>query len=148
MTDEETSAPSTMPTIEQTGFQLESSSEPVSIPATSSSPATYGLQLVISSRSPTLVVNSESMITNPNSLIASTLVFIKIPLHLSSVLSVPLAVVPVTTSTIVTTKLPETFPSKLTHSPGVIEVEKEFMVEIIDAFYKSLKRCISLVLSQ
>jgi len=44
-----------------------------------------------------------------------------------------------TPSVIVTTKLPKTSPSKHTRSPGVIEVEKEFMVEMIDAFYKSLK---------
>ena len=44
-----------------------------------------------------------------------------------------------------TTKLPETS-AKLTHSPGVIEVEKQFVAEMIDTFYKSLKWCISLVL--
>ena len=41
---------------------------------------------------------------------------------------------PATPSTIVTTKLLGTSPSKLTRSPGVIKVEKEFVVEIIEIF--------------
>ena len=48
-------------------------------------------------------------------------------------------------SKIVSTKLPETSPSKLTRSPGVIEVEA-FVAEIIDTLYKTLKLCISLLL--
>jgi len=64
-------------------------------------------------------------------------------LHVSSV---ALTTAPAIPSTIVTITPPETSPSKLTSSPGVIEVEKEFVAEMIDTFYKSLKRCISLVL--
>ena len=139
VTDGAASAPSAMPTIEQTGFQLEFTSEPVFIPATSSGLAIFGLQLAVSSRSPTLVIDPDSMITSLTSLVASTLVSMKTPSRLSFVPSVPLTVALVTPSTIVTTKLPETSPSKLTRSPGVIEVEKEFMAEIIDTFYKSLK---------
>jgi len=39
----------------------------------------------------------------------------------------------------VTTKLTETSSVKVTQSPGVIEVEKEFVAEMVDIFYKSLK---------
>ena len=73
-----------------------------------------------------LVVDPDSMITSPTSLVASTLVSMKTPPQLQSVPSILLMVVPATRLTIVTTKLPETSPSKLTRSPGVIEVEKEF----------------------
>jgi len=85
------------------------------------------------------------MITTRTSLVASTLVSMKTPLRLSSVFSVPLMVAPVMPSMIVTTKGTETSPSRLTRSPGVIEVEKEFLAEMIATFYKSL-RCISLLL--
>ena len=34
----------------------------------------------------------------------------------------------------------------ITHAPGVIEAEKEFVAEIVDSFYKSLKRSIVLIL--
>jgi len=132
--------------MEQIGLQLESTSRLISILAIFSDPDTSGLQLVISSRSPTLVVHLDSMITSPTSLVASTLVYMKTFLRLPSISSVPLMVGPVTPSMIVTTKLPETSPSKPTRSSGVIDVEKEFVAEMIDTFYKSLKRCISLVL--
>ena len=47
---------------------------------------------------------------------------------------------------IMTTKPMETSLLGLTCSPGVIEVEKEFMAKMVDNFFKSLKRCILLVL--
>ena len=128
-------------TIEQTELQLESVNGPVLIPATSSALVTSGLQLIISSRSPTLVVDPNSVIISPTSLVASTIISIKIPLRLPFVSSIPLTAAPVTPSMIVTTKVTETSPSR-PRSPRVIEVEKEFVVEIIDAFYKSLKQCI------
>ena len=40
----------------------------------------------------------------------------------------------------------EVLSSVITRSPGVIEAEKEFMVKIVDIFYKSLKRSIALIL--
>ena len=93
-----------------------------------------------------LVVYPDLMITSPTSLVASTLVSMKTPQRLPSVSSVLLTVAPVTLLTFVTTKLLEASPSRLTRSPGVKEVEKEFVAEMIDTFYKSLERCISLVL--
>ena len=38
-----------------------------------------------------------------------------------------------------TVKLVEVLSSGITHSPGVIEAEKEFIAEMADIFYKSLK---------
>jgi len=132
--------------MEQTGIQLEFTSGPDSIPAASSAPAITDLQLIISSKSPTLIVDLDLMIINLIFLVASTLVSMKTPLRLLSVFSISLIVAPMMPSMIVTTKITETSPSRLTRSSGVIEVEKEFMVEMIDTFYKSLKRCIYLVL--
>jgi len=40
----------------------------------------------------------------------------------------------------------EVLSSGTTRSPGVIEAEKEFMAEMVDSFYKSLKRSIALIL--
>ena len=125
--DEAMSAPSIIPTSEQIGLQLESTSEPVSIPATSLVLATSGLQLVICSRSPIPVIDLDSMITSLTSLVANTLNSMKTPSQLVPVSSALLMTASATPSTIVTTKLPETSPSKLTRSPGVIEAEKEFM---------------------
>jgi len=45
-------------------------------------------------------------------------------------------------STIMTVKLVEVLSSGTTRSLGVIEAEKEFVAEMIDSFYKSLKRSI------
>ena len=86
------------------------------------------------------------MITSPTALVANTLISMKTPPQLLPVSSALLIAAPATPLTIATTKLSETSPSKLTSSPGVIEVEKEFMAKMIDTFYKSLKRYISLVL--
>jgi len=117
VTDEAASTLSTVPILEQIGLQLESTSGPVSIPTISSAQATTGLQLIINSRSPTLVFDQDPMITNPASLVASTLVSQKTPLRLPSVPSVLLTVAPMTTSMIMTTKLSETSPLKHTRSP-------------------------------
>ena len=34
----------------------------------------------------------------------------------------------------------------ITRSPGIIEAEREFATEMVDSFYKSLKRSIALIL--
>ena len=49
-------------------------------------------------------------------------------------------------STIMIVKPMEALSSGTTRSPGVIEVDKEFVVEMVDSFYKSLKRSVALVL--
>ena len=43
-----------------------------------------------------------------------------------------------------TVKLVEALSSGTIRSPGVVEAEKEFVAEIIDSFYKSLKRSVAL----
>jgi len=48
-----------MPAMERNGLQLELTSRPLSIPATSSAPAITGLQLIISSKSPALIVDPD-----------------------------------------------------------------------------------------
>jgi len=134
--DKTASAPSTMPAMELTGIQLEFTRGLVSIPTTSSVLAITGLQVIISPNSSTLVVELDPMVTSPTSFVASTLISMKTPLRLPSVSSVLLTVAPATPSMIVTTKITETSLTSLTRSPEVIEVEKEFMADMIDTFYK------------
>ena len=45
-----------------------------------------------------------------------------------------------------TVKPVEVLSSGATRSSGVIEAKKEFMAEMVDSFYKSLKRSIDLIL--
>ena len=52
----------------------------------------------------------------------------------------------VISSSIMTVKPVEALSSDTTRSPGVVEAEKEFVTEMVDSFYKSLKRSVALVL--
>ena len=45
-----------------------------------------------------------------------------------------------------TVKPTEALSSGSTRSPRVFEVEKEFVAEMVDSFYKSLKRSVALIL--
>jgi len=49
-------------------------------------------------------------------------------------------------STVMTVKSVEILSSGATRSSGVVETEKEFVAEMVDSFYKSLKRSVALVL--
>ena len=49
-------------------------------------------------------------------------------------------------STIMSIKPVETLSSGAARLPGVIEAENEFVAELVDSFYKSLKRSIALIL--
>ena len=49
-------------------------------------------------------------------------------------------------STVMKVKPVEALSSGTTRSPGVVEAEKEFVAEMVDSFYKSLKRSVALVL--
>ena len=120
-----------LPTLEQTGLQLKSISEPVYTPAISSALVTTGLIVIMSLCSPTLVVEPEHMIISPTSLVANTLVSMRTPPQLLPISSAQLTATPATPSTIVTTKLTETSSVKVTRSPGVTEVEKEFVAEMV-----------------
>jgi len=84
-----------------------------------------------------LVIQSDPMIIIPTSLVAK-LVSMKTSPRLLHVSPVLMTVAPAMPSMIVTTNIIKTSPSGLTRSPGVLEVEKEFMAEMIDTFYKSL----------
>ena len=126
--------PSTVPSSEQTGLQLESTIDPISTATTSSISTATGLQVITSPEFPTLVVELDHMITNPTSLVVSTLVSMKTHPRLLPISLVALMTAPAMPSTIVTTKLLEIPPSKLTRSPRVIEVEEEFMADMIDTF--------------
>ena len=52
----------------------------------------------------------------------------------------------VISSTIMTVEPVKTLSSRTTRSSGVIKAEKEFVAEMVDSFYKSLKRSIALIL--
>jgi len=49
-------------------------------------------------------------------------------------------------STIPSVKPVEALSSEAARSPGVVEAENEFVAELVDSFYKGLKRCVALVL--
>ena len=71
-------APSTMLAMEQIGLQLKPTSGPFSIPVISSAAATTGLKVITGPNFPMLVVEPDSIITSPTSLVASTLVSMKL----------------------------------------------------------------------
>jgi len=86
------------------------------------------------------------VVTSPTSVVASVLVSMKTPPRLPAIPHPSLTSVSSTSSTIMTVKLVRVLSSGLTHSPGVIEAEKEFVAKMVDSFYKSLKRSIVLIL--
>ena len=53
---------------------------------------------------------------------------------------------PAIPSMVMSVKLVEALPSGATHSPGIVEAENEFVAELVDSFYKGLKRSIALAL--
>ena len=70
-------------------------------------------------------------ITNPASLVASMLLSVETPPRLTA-FSALLMTTPVDPLTFITTKPMETSSLGITRSPGVIEVEKEFVAELVD----------------
>ena len=96
VTGEAASASSTGRTIEHTGLQHESTSEPIFIPATSSVPKTLGLELVISSRLLTPVIDLDLITASPTFMVAGTLISTKTSPWLLPVSSVVLSAAPVT----------------------------------------------------
>ena len=70
---------------------------------------------------------------------ASVLVSMKTPPRSPAIPRPPPASVSATSATVMTVKPAEALSSGTTRSPGVIEAEQEFMAEIVDSFYKSLK---------
>jgi len=110
--------------------------------------ATTGLRVITSLTSLTLMVEPvlSGVVTSPTSLMASVLVSMKTPPQLSANPPPSQTIAFTTPSTIVTMKPVEGSPLGITRSPGVIEAEKEFIVEMVENFYKSLKRSIALIL--
>jgi len=136
-----------------------SSMEPITFPAESVGEMTVvslaplvlvsiGLKVIISPSSLTLVVELvlPRVVTSPTSIVAGVLVSMKtLPWQPTIPRSSPTSAF-VTSSTIITVNLVEILSSGITRSPGVIEAEKEFVTEMADSFYKSLKRSIALIL--
>ena len=139
--------PSTRPVMEQIDSQFEPASEPVTITPVPSAPTTTNLVVITSLSPPTLIVESTSSttVTDPVSSVTGMLMPMETP-PLLTISSVPLMTAPVTSSTVITIKPMETSLSVITRSPVLIEVEKKFVAELIDNFYKSLNRCLLLVL--
>jgi len=110
--------------------------------------ATTGLRVISSPTSPTLVVEPvlPGVVTSPTSIVAGVLVSMKTPPRPPANPHPSPTSASATSSTIITVKSVEILSSGITHSLGVIEAEKEFVVEMVDSFYKSLKQSIALIL--
>ena len=109
---------------------------------------TTGLRIITSPTSPTLLVEPVllEVVTSPTSIMASVLVSMKTPPRSLKIPRPSPASVSATSSTVMTVKPVEALSSAITRSPGAIEAEQEFVAEIVDSFYKSLKRSVALVL--
>ena len=108
---------------------------------TLSTMTTTGLKVITSPTSPTLVVKPGllEIVTSPISIVASVLVSMRTPPRSPVVPRLSPANASVISSIIMTVKLVKALSLGTTRSPGVVEVEKEFVAEMIDSFYKSLK---------
>ena len=109
---------------------------------------TTGLKVITSPTSLTLVVEPvlPEIVTSPTSIVASVLVSMSTPLRLAMISRLSPTSASVNYSTVMIVKLVEALSSATTRSPGVVEAEKEFVAEMVDRFYKSLKRSVALVL--
>ena len=86
------------------------------------------------------------VVTSPTSLVAGVLVSMKTPPRLPAIPRPCHTSVSATSSSVVMVKPVEGLSLGITRSPGVIEAEKEFVAEMVNSFYKSLKRSITLIL--
>ena len=77
-------------------------------------------------------------ITSPTSVVVGVLVLMKTPLRPPAIPRPSTTNAFATSSTIMTVKLVEVLSSETTRSPGVIEAEKEFVIEMVNSLYKSL----------
>ena len=100
--------------------------------------------MITSPTSPTLVVEPAlpEMVTSSISVVASVLVSMKTPLRSPTTPHVAAA----SASIVMPVKPVETLSLGAARLPGVIKVENKFVAELVDSFYKSLKRSITLVL--
>ena len=77
---------------------------------------------------------------------ASVLVSMRTPPRSPATPHITLASAPAIPSAVMSVKPVEALPSGATRLPGVVEAENEFVAELVDSFYKGLKRSIALVL--
>jgi len=143
---EETRA--TLPSTEPIAFLSESVGEMMVVYLMLLVSVTAGLRVITIPTSPTLIVEPAlfGIVTSPTSVVSSVLVSMKIPPRLPVISRPSPTSVSATSSTVMTVKPVEVLSSGITRSSGVIEAEKEFVAEMVDSFYKSLKRSIALIL--
>ena len=139
--------PSTLST-EPIASQLESAGEMTVASMMLLVLATTSLRVITSPVSLTLIIELalSEVVTSPTSLVAGVLVSMKTPSRLPAIPRPSQTITSATFSTVVTVKPVEGLSFGITHSSGVIEVEKKFVAEIVDSFYKSLRRYIALIL--
>ena len=137
-----------LPSTEPITFPPESVGEITAVSLTPPVLITTGLRVTTSPTSLMLVVEPAlpGVVTSPTSVVANVLVSMKTPPRLPAIPRPSPTSVSATSSTIMTVKPVEVLSSGTTRSPGVLEAEKEFVAEMVDSFYKSLKWSIALIL--
>ena len=86
------------------------------------------------------------VVTSPTLIVASVLVSMRTPPRSPKTPHISLVSAPAIPSMVMSVKPVEALPSGATRSPGVVEAENEFVAELVDSFYKGLKRSVALVL--
>ena len=106
------------------------------------------LKVIASPTSLTLVVEPAlpEVVTSPTSVVASVLVSMRTPPRSPAIPHIAPASASTIPSIVMSVKPVEALSSEATRSPGVVEAENEFVTELVDSFYKGLKRSIALVL--
>jgi len=106
------------------------------------------LKVITSPTSPTLVVEPAhpKIVTSPTSVVASVLISMRTPPRSPTIPRVAAASAPTIPSMIMSIKTVKTLSSGAARLSKVIEAENEFVAELVDSFYKSLKRSIALIL--
>ena len=137
-----------LPSTEPIAYPTESVGEMTAVSLMPLVLLTAGLRVITSPTSLTLIVESalSGVVPSPTSVVASVLVSMKTPPRLPAIPHPSPTSISATPSTVITVKPVEVLSSGITRSPRVIESEKKFVAEMVDSFYKSLKRPIALIL--
>jgi len=103
--------------------------------------ATTGLRVITNPVSLTLVIEPvlPEIVTSQTSIVAGVIVSMKTPLRSPAIPRLSPASAFAISSTIMTVKPVKVLSSGTTRLPEVIEAEKDFVAEMVDSFYKSLK---------
>jgi len=106
------------------------------------------LKVITNLTYPTLVVEPAlpEIVISPTSVVAGVLVSIRTPPKSPTTPRIAAASASIISSIITPVKQVKTLSSGAARLRGVIEAENEFVAELVDNFYKSLKRSIALVL--